>query len=156
MLSVRAMTPADVAPCAAILNHTIALGGSTAYEEAFADADFAAHLLEEPVVANVALAKGRVVGFQTCFDIGEGLYSIGSFTDRRNPVKGAGRALFATTLADCRALGGAAILAKITADNAGGLAYYSAMGFADWRVIPGDHIRKDGSPVDRIVKRFPL
>lgn len=156
MLSVRAMGRGDVPACTDILNHTIALGGSTAYEDPFTEPAFAAHLLEEPAVANVALCGGRVVGFQVCFDLGEGLYSIGSFTDRQAPVKGAGRALFAQTLADCRNRGGQAILAKITADNTGGLAYYAAMGFADWQVVPGDHIRKDGTPVDRIVKRLPL
>ena len=102
------------------------------------------------------LDQGRVVGFQAVFDVGEGLYSIGSFTDRRNPVRGAGRVLFARTLEDCRARGGVAILARITSDNTGGLAFYSSMGFADWQVIPGDHRRKDGTLVDRIVKRLPL
>ena len=79
----------------------------------------------------------------------------GSFTDRRDPVKGAGRALFAKTLADCRARGGTAIIAKITADNASGLAYYARMGFRDWQVWKDDATR-GGRPIDRVVKRFPL
>lgn len=155
-LTVRPMQPADVPACVAILNHIIALGGSTAYEAPFTEAAFAADYLDAAPVRNVALAGDRLVGFQAAFDIGDGLYSIASFTDRRDPVPGAGRALFDRTLADCRARGGAAILARITADNTGGLAFYSRMGFADWKVVPDDHRRPDGRLVDRIVKRFDL
>lgn len=153
---VRAMEQRDVPACVAIVNHIIALGGSTAYEEPYSEADFAAHYLNEPPVTNVVLLRGRVVGFQAAFDAGDGLYSIGSFTDQANPVPGAGRAIFAKTLADCRAHGGAAILAKITSDNTGGLAYYSRMGFVDDHVVPGDVTRKSGLVVDRIVKRYAL
>ncbi|MEM6307298.1 MAG: hypothetical protein AAF701_04870 [Pseudomonadota bacterium] len=54
------------------------------------------------------------------------------------------------------ALGGTAILAKITSDNASGLAFYSNVGFTDWKTIPNDHQRPDGTWVDRIIKRFDL
>ncbi len=153
---VRTMEPRDVPACVAIVNHIIALGGSTAYEDPFTNAGFEAHYLQEPPVTNVVLDKGRVVGFQAAFDAGDGLYSIGSFTDQQHPAPGAGRAIFAKTLADCRARGGTAILAKITSDNTGGLAYYTKMGFADDHVIKDDVTRKDGTTVDRIVKRHPL
>lgn len=152
----RDMTLADVPACVAIVNHTILLGGTTAYEAPFSESGFAAHYFDEPAVSNVALAQGRIVGFQGAFDVGDGLYSIGTFTDRVQPVKGAGRALFKKTLADCRARGGAAILAKITSDNTGGLAFYSRMGFVDWQIVPGDFTRADGTVVDRIIKRFDL
>lgn len=153
---VRAMTPADTPACTEIVNHIIALGGSTAYEAPYALADFAAHYLDEPPVSNVVLSEGRVVGFQAAFDVGDGLYSIGSFTDRRAPVRGSGRALFEKTLADCRARGGVAILAKITSDNTGGLAFYTRMGFVDDHVVPQDHTRSDGTKVDRVIKRYAL
>ena len=156
MIETRAMAEADVPACTAIINHAIALGGTTAHEEAFTVEGFAQYYWRDPVLANVALSEGRVVGFQAVFDAGEGLYSIGSFTDGRNPVRGAGRALFRKTLADCRGRGGVAILAQITADNASGLGYYAAMGFEDWTVVPADHRRPDGRLVDRIVKRYPL
>ncbi|MCC1491183.1 GNAT family N-acetyltransferase [Cognatishimia sp. F0-27] len=156
MIETRPMRAEDVPACVTILNHIIALGGSTAYETPYTEADFAAHYLDEPPVTMVALSHGRVVGFQAAFDIGDGQYSIGSFTDRQAPVRGAGRALFEATLEGCRAHGGSVILAKITSDNSGGLAYYSALGFEDWQVWPEDHTRADGTRVDRIVKRFLL
>ena len=156
MLNVRAITRADAAACAAIVNHTIALGGTTAYEEPFTEDSFAAAYIDDVALCNVAYDGDRCVGFQGVFDVGDGLYSIGSFTDQARPAPGAGRALFAKTLADCRARGGVAILAKITSDNTGGLAYYSKMGFADWKVIPDDLTRADGTVVDRVNKRFEL
>ena len=155
-LIARAMTADDVPACVAIVNHIIALGGTTAYEEPYSEQDFHDHYLVEPPVTNVVTQDGRVVGFQAAFDVGDGLYSIGSFTDRVAPVKGAGKVIFGKTLADCRARGGEAILAKITSDNIGGLAFYSRMGFVDWKTIPNDHTRKDGTQVDRIIKRLEL
>ncbi|MBV2359514.1 GNAT family N-acetyltransferase [Thalassococcus sp. CAU 1522] len=155
-LTVRDMQRSDVPACVDIINHIIALGGSTAHEEPFDKDSFATEYFRDPAVANVVLSGDRIVGFQAAFDVGDGLYSIGSFTDRKHPVRGAGRALFDKTLADCRARGGVAILAKITADNALGLTFYSRMGFRDFEVWSDDHVRPDGTSVDRIVKRFPL
>lgn len=156
MFETRTMQLVDVPACVAIVNHTISLGGSTAYEEPYTEDGFADHYLREAPVSNVTYADGRLVGFQAAFDVGEGLYSIGSFADQQNPVRGVGRALFEKTLADCQARGGVAILAKITSDNIGGLAFYAKMGFVDFEVWPNDHTRKDGTQVDRIVKRYPL
>lgn len=153
---VRKMERSDAPACVEILNHIIAAGGSTAYEDPYTAEVFADHYCDEPPVSNVVLVDDRIVGFQAAFDIGDGLYSIGSFTDRRQPIRGAGRALFEKTLADCRAHGGQAILAKITSDNVGGLAFYSRLGFVDDHVVPNDFQRRDGTLVDRIIKRFPL
>lgn len=155
-LAVRPLVMADAPACVALINHIIAQGGSTAHDHPFDVAGFQAEYIAAPVVKNAVLSGDRLVGFQVCLDDGPGLYSIGTFTDRRDPVPGAGRALFARTLADCRARGGVAILAKITADNTGGLAFYSRLGFADWDIRRGDHTRPSGKVVDRIVKRFVL
>lgn len=152
----RTMTQEDVPACTKILNHTVALGGSTAQEEPMTEAEFAHDHLVEALICNVVEAGGRVVGFQGVWPAGEGLYSIGSFTDRSDPIPGAGRVLFDKMLSDCRRRGGKAILAKITSDNVGGLAYYSKMGFADFEIWPNDHERPDGRKVDRIVKRYLL
>ncbi|WP_425074972.1 N-acetyltransferase family protein [Sagittula sp. S175] len=156
MFETRPMTSADIPECLEILNHTIRKGGTTAYEDEHTRDSFEAEFLHKPPIGVVVEHEGRIVGFQNAYDYGDGLYSIGSFTDQQRPVKGAGRAMFAATLEACRARGGVAILARITSDNASGLAYYSAMGFADDYIIPKDVTRRNGKTVDRVVKRFPL
>lgn len=155
-LLTRPMTDADVPACVRLINFIIGLGGSTAHEEMFDDRSFAQEYFRDPAFANVVLENDRVAGFQAVFEVSPGLYSIGSFTDQEQPVKGAGRALTEKTIADCKAAGGTAILAKITEDNHGGLAFYSRMGFVDDHVRPADHQRPDGRVVDRIVKRLSL
>lgn len=152
----RAMMPDDVPACVAIINHIIAQGHTTAHEDPFDDQLFADHYMDEPETANVVLFENRIVGFQSSFEIEPGVFSIGSFTDQQNPVQGAGKALTDKTKADCRALGGTSIIAKITSDNIGGLAFYSKMGFEDEAVLSGEFTRKDGTVVDRIIKRFVL
>lgn len=42
---VRKMTTEDVPACVVILNHIIALGGSTAYEDPYTETHFADHYL---------------------------------------------------------------------------------------------------------------
>jgi len=152
----RNMQRHDVPDCVAIINHTISKGQSTAYEDHFSEQTFAEHYLSEADVSNVVLSGDRIVGFQGAFLVEKGVYSIGSFTDQRNPVRGAGSALFEKSRADCKRLGGIAILAKITSDNIGGLAYYTKMGFLPDSVVKNDHTRPDGTTVDRIIKRFVL
>ncbi len=152
----RDMQSVDVPACVAILNHTIARGSSTAHEDPFENGGFADHYLDEPEVTNVVLHNGRIVGFQAAFEVEPGVYSIGSFTDQQDPVRGAGAAMFAKTQADCRRLDGTSIIAKITSDNTGGLAYYSKMGFMPDTVWPAHFTRADGTTVDRVVKRFKL
>lgn len=152
----RAMQAQDVPACVAIINHTIALGGSTAHEDPLDIAGFTDHYFYEPEVTNVVLLNDRIVGFQAAFAVEPHVFSIGSFTDQQTPARGAGTALFAKTQDDCRKLGGTSIIAKITEDNAGGLSYYSKMGFQPDYVKPNDHTRPDGTVVDRLVKRFNL
>ena len=48
-----------------------------------------------------------------------------------------------------------AINATIRADNAGGLAFYTKQGFVDYGVTPAVPLA-DGTPVDRVHKRFSL
>ena len=155
-LTVRPMESKDVPACTDILNDIIALGGTTAYEEPYSETYFEAHYLNEPPISMVVLNDDTIVGFQALFEVEPGLYSIGSFTDRRNPVKGAGSIMFDATLGAAKARGGSAILAKITSDNTGGLAYYSRMGFEDFELQKADLTRSDGTVVDRVIKRFAL
>lgn len=153
--TVRPMEQRDVPACADLLNHTIALGGTTAYEEPYSYEHFEAHYLNEPPVTHVVLWNDRIVGFQGAFDDGNDDLSIGSFTDQRNPVKGAGRVIFPVTCDAARAKGFKRILAKITEDNVPGLAYYSSIGFKDLDIIPNDATR-NGKPIARVIKVFDL
>ena len=155
-LTIRPMRREDAAACTDIVNDIIARGGTTAYEKPYTVDGFDAHYRQEPPISMVALNGDHVVGFQAVFEVEPGLYSIGTFTDRRALVKGAGTALFDATLSATKARGGTAILARITSDNTGGLAFYSRMGFADFDVKKGDLTRSNGTVVDRIIKRFPL
>lgn len=155
MIDVREIETRDAAACTDLLNHTIALGGTTAYEEPYSVDGFAAHYIGETATCFVALKGDRIVGFQGAFDKGNGDLSIGSFADQRDPVRGVGRALFEATKADARAKGYKRILAIITEDNAPGLAYYAAVGFTDWKRVEKDAVRA-GKPVDRIYKEYPL
>ncbi len=73
-----------------------------------------------------------------------------------NPkISGVGRALFPATRAAAEELGLEFINATIRADNVSGLAYYSKMGFEPYdRLVQVPLL--DGTPVDRIKKRFKL
>ena len=152
----RKMTAADVPACLSIINPIIATGGTTAYEDPYTEQAFLDHYCNEPPVSNVILHNGTLIGFQAAFEVDPGIYSIGTFTDRNNSVRGAGAAIMAQTKADCRTHGGTAILAKITSDNTGGLAFYSKMGFEDIDMDKNAFTRKDGTTVDRVIKRYTL
>lgn len=117
----RAMTAADITACVEIINPTIARGGTTAYETPYTIEFFAAAYLVEPPIANLALHNDTIIGFQAAFGTEPGIYSVGTFTSREKSIRGAGTA----------------ILAKITSDNIGGLAFYSEMGFVDHAIDKG-------------------
>ena len=74
---------------------------------------------------------------------------------RSTPRTAIGSALFAATCAEARRLGLTGINATIRADNSGGLAFYSRQGFRDHSVRAAVPL-KDGTPVDRVSKRFSL
>ncbi len=156
-LIARPMTAEDVPACVDIINHIIGLGGTTAYEEPYTVDALKAHYLEEADISNVVEDNGRIAGFQAVFAQDNPTeYSVGSFTDQKAPVKGAGAVLMAKMKEDCRAAGGTSIVAKITSDNTGGLAFYSKMGFLDETIQKNAFTRKDGTTVDRVIKRFVL
>jgi len=160
-LSVRPAAPGDVPALAALLNAIIRAGGTTAMETELTDAAFAAQFLGNRghLACLVALAPdGAAAGFQATErrpDLPPGWADIATFARRADPVPGVGRALFAATRARLAALGIATINATIRADNAPGLAYYDRMGFETYAVRPAVPLA-DGTPVDRISKRFGL
>ncbi|MGO1119394.1 N-acetyltransferase family protein [Rhodovibrionaceae bacterium A322] len=144
-----------------ILNEIIALGGTTAMEDPLSQDEFRAHFLEGPrhICCTVAVGPDhQVLGFQALErypGLPEDWGDIATFTRRSDPVPGVGSKLFPATLAHARAHKVVAINATIRADNQGGLAYYSKMGFEDYALDKAVPL-KNGQLVDRISKRFSL
>lgn len=160
--TIRPVTDADAAELADLLNAIIARGGTTALEDPYTPESLAAAYLtgSDVICCFVAVdaATGRLEGFQTLgrsqalpADVGD----IGTFTRVGGTQRGIGSALFAATRERARALGLAALNATIRADNSGGLAFYSRMGFVDHDIMHAVPL-KDGTPVDRVRKRYTL
>ena len=164
MLEIRHATRADALAMAELINAIIARGGTTAYETPFDAESLAAEFIALPqrVSCFVAEADGKLAGFQSLFTSFEdddpfppdwGI--IGTFARVGETQRGTGSALFARTVAAARDAGITTIDATIRADNTGGLAFYSRLGFVDYAVIRAKPLR-DGAPVDRIRKRFDI
>jgi L-amino acid N-acyltransferase YncA len=158
----RPAHPADAAEMAALLNEIIALGGTTAYEDPFSPNDMDHHYISNParISCTVAEEAGEILGFQGLFwpddpadPFPEGWAYIATFARVGRTGRGIGKALFAATLAAARTAAVQTIDATIRADNAGGLAYYGQLGFTDYARLHSLPL-KDGTPVDRVRKRF--
>jgi L-amino acid N-acyltransferase YncA len=160
-MKIRPVQAADAPALAELLNAIIARGGTTALEDPFTPEQLASAMLTGSSVICCFVAEdhaGALGGFQSLTqsaylprDIGD----IGTFARLGQAQTGTGSRLFAAMrdLATTRGL--SAINATIRADNAGGLAFYARLGFTDHgiqRAIP----LRDGTPVDRISKRFAL
>lgn len=159
-IPVRATEPADIAALTAIINAIIAIGGTTAYEDPFTEERLATRLLDDPrlICCHTALdpADGMPAGYQVLKshpDLPTDWGDIATFARPKPKLAGIGRALLAATLTFARARGLVAINATIRADNQSGLGYYGKMGFEDYAVTRAVPL-KDGTPVDRISKRF--
>lgn len=161
-LCVRPARSEDAAELADLLNAIIARGGTTALEEPYTPEGLDSAYLTGPDVICCFVAvhheTGRLDGFQTLgrspalpTDVGD----IGTFARVGGTQRGIGSALFTATRARARDLGLGALNATIRADNSGGLAFYSRMGFVDHGIAPAVPL-KDGTPVDRISKRYKL
>lgn len=153
-LTARKTVEADLPALVDLFNHTVRTGGTTAHEVEWSLQEFKSYYFDDPEMVHTALNHETPIGFQAVFDKGEGL-SIGSFTDQRNPVRGAGRVMFNATRDAAKAAGYKWIDAKIRADNVPGLAYYSKMGFVDYKIDQGVPLA-DGTPMDRMTKRLLL
>lgn len=163
-VTTRPAAPADAPAMCAILNAIIAIGGTTAYEDPFTPASMTANYIAAPLLISCTLAEldGVPAGFQALWhpdpthgDLGPGWGFIATFVRPGLTGQGIGRALFTATQSAARAAGIATIDATIRADNASGLTFYGAMGFRDYDVIRAVPL-KDGTPVDRIRKRYDL
>jgi L-amino acid N-acyltransferase YncA len=164
-VTTRPATAADAPAMCAILNAIIAIGGTTAYEDPFTPATMTANYIAAPLLISCTLAEldGQPAGFQGLWHpdpardnpLPPGWAAIASFVRVGLTGRGIGRALFAATTTAAHAAGITTIDATIRADNASGLTFYTALGFRDYAVIPAVPL-KDGTPVDRIRKRFDL
>ncbi len=161
-VQVRAVTLGDAAALAELLNAIIAQGGTTALEEPFTPERLAETYLTGPAVLGCFVAvdtdTGQLLGFQTLGrypNLPDDVGDIGTFARIDGKQRGVGSALFAATRARADALGHSAINATIRADNKGGLAFYTKLGFVDHSVTRAVPL-KDGTPVDRVDKRYPL
>jgi hypothetical protein len=154
-LTARLTTEIDLPALADLFNHTVRMGGTTAHEEEWDVATFKTYYFDDPTMVHTVLNNDLPVGFQAVFAGAQSSLSIGSFTDQRTPVRGAGSVMFYATKALAVEQGFAFIDAKIRADNVPGLAYYTKMGFVDFK-IDKDVPLSDGTPMDRVTKRLML
>ncbi len=159
---VRVAVAADAGPLADILNDIIRAGGTTAYETPFNAATFTEAFLLGPDFISCLVAEDPVtrapIGFQSLerhSELPQGWADIGTFARMQPKVPGVGTALFAATRVMARDLGIVAINAIIRADNQRGLAFYDKLGFQTYRTLPAVPL-KDGTPVDRILKRYEV
>ncbi len=158
-MQVLAVTQTDAEELTSLLNAIIARGGTTAHEVPFTPESFAEHFISgQDCIACVKAIDGSGValGFQSLgfADYApKGWGDIGTFTRVDGTQRGVGSALFAKTKRIASKKGIAMINATIRADNTGGLAYYSKIGFVDYallKALPLD----DGTLIDRICKKF--
>lgn len=161
-LDVRLVRTEDADELAELLNVIIARGGTTALQEPFTGPGLEAKYLTGPDVifcfVAVDAATGRLEVFQTLgryADLPPEIGDIGTFVRVGDTQRGVGSALFAATRVEAKARRLSAINATIRADNTGGLTFYGRMGFVDHSVTAGVPL-KDGSPVDRVHKRYEL
>lgn len=157
VLTVRAALAADATDATDLLNAIIRAGGTTAMQTGLSAAQTQDWFLHGPNVqcAHVAFDGAQMVGWQSVgrnATLPDGWGDMATFARIGSTARGIGTALFAATLARAATLGLHHLNATIRADNAGGLAYYARMGFAEYDrtcAVP----LSDGTPVDRIHKR---
>lgn len=160
-MRIRAVQQMDAPAVADLLNEIIAQGGTTALEEPFTPEALVKDLLlgSDVICCFVAeAASGGLGGFQSVVrsrGLPDGVGDIGTFSRIGGSQKGTGSRLFAATRQAAAEKGLVAINATIRADNIGGLAFYNRLGFTDHGVTRAVPLR-DGTPVDRVSKRFIL
>ncbi|HFF9855562.1 GNAT family N-acetyltransferase [Serratia marcescens] len=150
-MKIRTVTPQDAEVLTQLLNDVIGAGGTTAIETPLTPAEFSEWFISgsNALSCQVAEVDGLLVGFQALSA------DIATFSRLSPKVRGVGSALFPATLAAAKSHGFKHINATIRADNVGGLAYYHKMGFRDYDRLPQVPL-SDGTPIDRIKKRFSL
>lgn len=146
--TLRPARPGDAEAMAGVQNALFAAGQRRAETD---PVRVRAQYLDDParLACTVALdAQGRVIGFQSLkrampgdpYDLPQNTPDIwgviGTHIAPEAQGRGLGRALFAISHKAAKEAGLSRIDATIGAENTGGLAYYAAMGFREWRRLP--------------------
>ncbi len=159
--------PLDVEAMSNLLNDTIETGGSTAHQTKFTKERMHDHYFgtKYGISCVVAEIDNRLVGFQSLEwsdpdwkgpgQLPEDWAIIATFVKQGMTGVGIGSALFQATRIIAENCGAVAIDATIRTDNVGGLHYYSKLGFVDYKLSENVPLT-DGTPVDRISKRYDL
>lgn len=166
-IKLRPATSADADTLAALLNQIIKTGGTTAHLNPFDAPRMLNHYIAPPLAIRCFVAEvgGTIAGFQALEwsdpnwpgpdSLPADWALIASFVDADFQGRGIGKALFTKTLAAAQSAGARCIDATIRADNQGGLAFYTSLGFTDYsrlRDIP----LSDGTLLDRIRKKLVI
>jgi len=153
---IRNSRPDDAAAMTEILNEIIAIGGTTAHQEAKPVAMVRNEYIDGPEVLTsvVAASDGRVVGWQSV-GMWQSEAHIGTFVRHGTQAQGVGGALFVLTRELLLKMDVTAVVATIRADNVPGQAYYTRLGFAEFAREP-DFALKDGRVVGRVHRRCIL
>ncbi len=125
----------------ALLNAIIEKGGTTAHRVPYDTDRMIADYVTSPFAVScfVADEAGEVLGFQSLeqekptFPLPDGWGLIATFVKMDAHGKGVGAQLFDATKEAARAAKLVAIDATIRRENTGGLAFYSKLGFVDYR-----------------------
>ena len=130
---------------ATILNALIVQGSTTAHRAPFSPDQIADQFLISRFAISCfcALDAGQVIGFQAlewsnpdwpgADRLPPDWAIISTYVAPHRQGKGIGRALFAATRAAAETAGANRIDATIRCENAGGLAYYTRLGFTEYR-----------------------
>lgn len=128
-----------------LLNTIIIEGGTTAHREPFSEEKMIAAYIEAPlgIACTVAVDGDDILGFQSLEwpdhhwsgdnALPSGWAVIATYVAQATHGQGIGRLLFSETIKAAETAGVKTIDATIRHENTGGLAYYSRMGFVDYR-----------------------
>lgn len=128
-----------------LLNAIIREGGTTAHREPFSEDKMIALYVEAPlgIACTVAAEGDDILGFQSLEwpdhhwsgdnALPAGWAVIATYVAQAAHGRGIGRLLFADTIKAAKKASVKTIHATIRHENTGGLAYYSRMGFVDYR-----------------------
>jgi len=160
-LTIRPVVASDAGELSALLNEIVAKGGTTARERPIRTAEFLSDVVESPNLICCFTAQdgdGKLVGYQKLShnpNLAHDWGDIATFAKVGSVTRGIGTALFEATRNHAVNANLVAINATIRSDNTGGLRYYDKMGFSTYKIDEAVPLM-DGTPVDRISKKFTL